>query len=369
MRKPKIAIMHDFLMQQGGAENVTLTLSELFPDAPIYTLFYDLKKVDKAFLSKDLRASFLQKIPFPFGKYQWVLPIMSIAVESLDFSDYDIVISSSNMHAKGILVGDHTLHISYIHTPVRYLWTETNSYVKNLKYPSIIKPFLTAYLTRLRQWDYIAAQRPDIYISNSKYVGRRIKKYYRRESILVYPPVEVDKFSIADEIGDYFLIGGRLVAYKKYDFAVKAFNRMRMKLKIFGEGPEYSRLKKIAGPNIEFLGRVSDQERTKLFQHCKAFLAPQTEDAGITLIEAMACGRPVISYRAGGAIETIIEGVTGEFFDHNEWESMADTIIRFDPKKYDPQTIRNHACNFSAEKFKNNIRAIVEQSWEKFLQQ
>lgn len=366
MKKPKIAIAHDFLMQHGGAENVTLELSEAFPEAPIYTLFYNLKKVNPAFANKDLRASFLQRVPFPLGRYQWVLPMMSIAAESLDFSDFDIVVSSSNVHAKGILVGEETLHLSYCHTPARYLWTETSSYVKSLKYPGFMKPFITSYLTNLRKWDFLAAQRPDVYVSNSRYVANRLRKYYRRESVTIYPPVETDKFSIADRQGDYFLIGGRLVAYKRYDYAIKAFNRMRMPLKVFGDGPELKRLKKAARPNIEFLGRVSDEERTRLFQGCRAFLFPQVEDAGITPVEAMACGRPVIAFRAGGALETVVEGVTGEFFDFEEWEAMADKIVRFDESKYDPQAIRQHAEKFSRERFRREIRAAVERSWEKF---
>ncbi len=365
MTKPRIAIVHDFLMQHGGAENVTLALSEIYPDAPIYTLFYRSHRVGNAFHSKNIRTSFLQKIPFPFGKYQWILPFMGIAIESFDFSSYDIVISSSNVHAKGIIVPENTLHISYCHTPARYLWRESASYVSNLHYPSIIKPCITAYLSSLRKWDYLAAQRPDFYIANSHHVRARILKYYRRESVVVFPPVEMDCFSLGSDSEDYFLIGGRLVAYKRYDMVIRAFNRLRIPLMIFGSGPEEKNLKKMAGANIQFAGKVSSEERTRLYQNCRAFLFPQVEDAGITPVEAMACGRPVIAYRAGGALETIIEGVTGEFFDWEEWEALADKVVRFDPKKYDPEKIRSHAMTFSKERFQSEIKNIVEEEWGK----
>lgn len=361
--KPRIALVHDFLMQHGGAENVTLAFSELFPDAPIYTLFYRKNFIGKAFDEKDIRTSYLQKVPFPFGKYQWALPFMVPAIESLDFSAYDIVLSSSNVHGKGIIVPESTIHIAYCHTPARYLWRETASYVANLHYPGWMKPFITLYLSHLREWDYLAAQRPDYYLANSRHVEERIRKYYKRESHVIYPPVEMGEFSLGSGEGDYFLAGGRLVAYKRYDMVIRAFNRLRMPLVVFGSGPELKKLKKMAGENIRFTGRISSLERTKLYQNCRAFLFPQIEDAGITPIEAFACGRPVIAYRAGGVVETLIEGVTGEFFDWEEWEALADKVVRFDPKKYDPKKIREHALKFSKERFKKEIYDFVMEKY------
>lgn len=364
MSKPRIAIVHDFLMQHGGAENVTLAFLEMFPEAPLYTLFYDLQRVGSEFQKREIRTSFLQRMPFPRGKYQWVLPLMGLATESFDLSSFDIVLSSSNVHSKGILVPEHVTHITYCHTPARYLWTESASYVKNLRYPSFIKPVITAYLSKLRAWDYLAAQRPDIFLANSQFVQKRIQKYYARESTVVYPPTSLENFSLGKGEGNYFLTGGRIVAYKRFDVAVRAFNRLRMKLKIFGDGPFLPVLKRIAGPNIEFFGRVSSEEKNKLFGGARAFLFPQIEDLGITAIEAMATGRPVIAYRAGGVQETIVEGVTGEFFNYDEWEALADAVVRFDERGYNSEMIRTHAFKFRKERFHDEIRKIIDEIWK-----
>ncbi len=364
MKKPRVAIVHDFLMQHGGAENVTLAFLEMFPEAPLYTLFYDLQRVGKEFQGREIRTSFLQKMPFPRGKYQWVLPLMGLATETFDFSSFDVVLSSSNVHSKGIIVPEHTTHIAYCHTPARYLWTESASYVKNLRYPSFVKPAIIAHLSKLRIWDYLAAQRPDIFLANSQFVQKRIKKYYGRESTVVYPPLSLENFCLGKGDGSYFLIGGRMVAYKKFDLAIRAFNRLRTKLKVFGEGPFLPVLQKIAGPNIEFLGKVSGEEKNKLFGGARAFLFPQVEDFGITAIEAMATGRPVIAYRAGGVKETILEGITGEFFDYDEWEALADAVVRFDEHKYNPETIRAHALSFRKERFHDEIQKIIDEIWK-----
>jgi len=356
----KIALIHDHLTQDGGAEKVLQVLQDMYNDAPTYTLFYDKQKM-KAFKDKKIITSFLQKMPFALRKYQMYLPFMPTATESYDLMDYDIVISSSSAFAKGVITRSNTLHVCYCHTPTRYLWSDTHRYVEELRYNKLIKKFIPSILTRLRQWDRLAADRVDYFVA----VARRINKYYRRDSTVIYPPVETDKFNISEKVNDYFLIGGRLVAYKSYDLAIHAFNNLKIPLKIFGEGPEKQRLEKMAKSNIEFLGKVTDKKLIELYSHCQAFIHPQIEDFGITAVEAMASGRPVIAYGAGGALETVIDGKTGKLFDEQSWESLADAVIRFQKEKFDPETIKIHAEKFRVDRFKKELTDFVNQHYQK----
>lgn len=383
-KKPKIALVHDHLTQHGGAENVLLTLQDIWPDAPTYTLIYDSRQVHQKFKGKDIRTSFLQRMPGAKKHYQWYLPLMPVATESYDLRGFDIVISSASALAKGVITQPETLHICYCHTPTRYLWTDTHSYVSELRYPAIIKKILPRYLSRLRVWDRLAADRVDVFVANSRLVSKRIKKYYERDSKVIYPPVDIENMQPAvpseritlgkplaedgarEEFKGFFLIGGRLVYYKRFDIAVRAFNKLGMKLKVFGVGPELEGLKKIAKPNVEFLGRVTEKEKIRLYQTAAAFLHPHEEDFGITAVEAMSCGAPVVAYKAGGALETIQEGKTGLFFEHQDWETLADTILRGDFSNFNEQDIHEHAQKFATEVFKTNIRSYVEQQWEQF---
>ncbi len=355
----KIALVHDMLVQEGGQERVLRALQELFPQAPTFVLIYNKNNKIKYYKDKDIRATFLQKMPNIENKYQWYLPLMSTAIESHDLSEFDIIFSSASSFAKGILCKPKTRHICYCHTPTRYLWSDAKGYVEDLPYPNLIKNILPFYLSHLRNWDWSAAQRVDKFLANSKVVKNRIARYYNQESRVIYPPVDVHKFYISSKDKDYFLIGGRLVPYKRYDLVIKAFNKLNEPLKIFGSGPELERLKTLAKPNIEFLGRVSEGKKTELYANCKAFLNPQEEDFGITTIEAMAAGRPVIAYKKGGAVETIIEGVTGEFFNDQTWEDLANTVIHFEPEKYNSQQIRQHALKFSKERFQKEIKQFI----------
>lgn len=362
MKKPKIALVHDHLAQDGGAEQVVKALQEMFPQAPIFTLIYDQKHTNDFFINKDIRTSFLQRIPLGVSRYQWYLAMMPLAIESHNLMDYDIVVSSASAFAKGIITKPNSIHICYCHTPTRYLWTDTYSYIQELKVNPIVKRMLPMTLRKLRQWDRLAADRVDYFVANSQTVKNRIKKYYNRDSQVIYPPVEIDKFFISHNPKKYYLAGGRLVPYKKIDLAVRAFSRLGIPLKVFGVGPETKILKKIAGDkgNIEFLGKISDDYKRKLFADCIAYLNPQEEDFGITAIEAMASGRPVIAYQAGGATETIIEGETGEFFDEQIWEDLADKIIRFQSEKFQPEKIKEYSKNFSIEKFKERIKNLLD---------
>ncbi|MFH0952048.1 MAG: glycosyltransferase [Patescibacteria group bacterium] len=362
----KVALIHEHLAQDGGAENVLRSFQKIYPEAPTYTLVYNKKEANPEFHGKDIRTSFIQRSPWGVRHYRWYLTLMPTAIESFDLSSYDVVLSSASAFAKGVITQPHTMHVCYCHSPTRYLWTDSHSYVQGLNYSNFIKKFIPPFLSRLRVWDKLAADRPDYYLANSLTVKKRITKYYRRHSDVIHPPVSVEQFTISDKIGNYYLIGGRLVSYKRYDLAVQAFNKLGLPLKIYGTGPEYKKLKEMAKDNIEFLGQVTNEERKKLYAECIAFIHPQEEDFGITPLEAMASGRPTIAYAAGGALETILPGITGEYFEDQDWESLADKVIRLKPENYDPLKIRAHAEEFSEEKFKTRIKQYIEDKWREF---
>lgn len=369
----KIALVHDHLAQDGGAENVLREIAQIFPDAPIYTLLYDSQNANSFFKNKKIYTSFLEKLPLVKKKYQLFLPLMPYAVESFSFSNYDVVLSDTSSFAKGIITNPRTLHICYCHTPTRYLWSDAftpiNPLEKHFLAKYFVRPISKYYRGRLRIWDRLAADRVDEYIANSHFIKDRIKKYYRKDATVIYPPVEIDRFKINDpstEVGasNYFLVGGRLVNYKRYDIVIEAFNRLNIPLKVFGSGPEEKKLRRMAKKsNIQFLGRVSEEEKAKLYSKCLAFLHPAEEDFGITVVEAMASGRPVIAYGAGGALETVIDGKTGKFFDEQNWAALAEAIVRFKNSDYNSEQIRAHARNFSVEKFRENISKYVEEKW------
>ncbi|MFA6422215.1 MAG: glycosyltransferase [Candidatus Buchananbacteria bacterium] len=355
----KIALIHDHLVQNGGAEQVVKALKDMYSEAPIFTLLAD-KKVCKNF-NCEVNTSFLQNFPLSIKKYQWFLPLMPAAAEALDLMGYDLILSSASSFAKGVIVNPKAIHICYCHTPTRYLWNDTHSYIQNLNVNDVTKIFLPLLMQKLRIWDSLAASRVDHFIANSQNIQRKIERYYGRQSEVIYPPVNTDNFFITSGPKKYFLAGSRLVPYKRIDLAVKAFTRLGIPLKIFGVGPEMMKLKEMAGGNIEFLGDVSPTEKAILYSNCLAYINPQDEDFGITAVEAMASGRPVIAYRSGGALESIIEGITGDFFDEQCWEDLADKIIRFDNSKYDSEIIRNHAKKFDISVFRDKFGSFVNK--------
>lgn len=361
----KIALVHDYLAQDGGAEKVLEAFHEIWPDAPIFVLFYDKNKLPR-FAQADIRESFIAKLPYGRTRYQWFLPMMPIATERHNLHKFDVVFSSTSAFAKGVLTRPETVHISYCHTPTRYLWTDTHEYIADLKYNAIIKSFLPRLIHRMRIWDKMSVDRVDHFIANSDTVRQRIHKYYRRESDIIHPPVDTHKFFISNDAKEYFVTGGRMVPYKRFDLVVHVFNRLRWPLKIYGDGPELENLKKMALPNIEFLGRISDEEKAKVLSKAKAFIHPQVEDFGITPVESMACGRPVIAYPVGGATETVIPGKTGVFFHEQTWESLLDAVLHFDEHKWDSNVIRAHALNFASENFKRKIKNYIENKYEEF---
>jgi len=366
----KIALIHDHLAQDGGAEKVLKVLADLFPDAPIYTLLYEKKHVDKYFKGRIIETSIIQKLPGGVKYYQWYMPFMPMAVEFYDLRGFDLVISDTSSFAKGVITLPEVPHICYCHTPTRYLWSDTHQYINELKYHKTIKKAISLVLSRIRIWDRLAADRVDAFIANSKTVQKRIKKYYKRDSSLIYPPVETDMFYISDiskkeKEERYFLIGCRLAPYKRVDLVVEAFKELGddYRLKIFGDGVDLKRLKKMAkgSKNIEFLGRIKEEEKAKLYSNALAFINPQEEDFGITAVESMASGRPVIAYNKGGAKETVIAEKTGLLFNEQNKESLMKAVKDFCPHQFNPHEIREHAKQFSVDRFKNNILDFIER--------
>lgn len=291
------------------------------------------------------------------------MPLMPAATERYDLSGYDVVLSSTSAFAKGVITRPETIHVCYCHTPTRYLWSDTHSYINELGLPSLIKKIVPLMLTSIRQWDRLSADRVDQFVANSDTVRGRIKKYYKRGSDVIHPPVDTHKYAIAPKVGNYYVAGGRLVAYKRFDIVVRAFNKLGIPLKIFGVGPEMDNLRKEAKKNIEFLGRVSEEEKSRLYGEAIAYLHPQEEDFGITPVEAMAAGRPVIAYRKGGATETVIENETGVFIEEQSWEELANQIIRFRQEDFNPHKIREHARKFDVNSFKRKIREYTERAF------
>jgi len=361
----KIALVHDYLAQDGGAERVLKALHEIWPEAPIFVLFHDKKKIT-SFPDENIKESFISRLPFGRTSYQWYLPWMPLATESHDLKGFDVVISTSSMFSKGIITSPDTLHISYCHTPPRFLWADHYAYISDLRQNRIIKSFLPGMIHRLRMWDRMSVDRVDHFIANSKTVQQRINKYYRRESDVIYPPVDTHLFKPQQNVGDYYIAGGRLVPYKRIDLVIKVFNRLRWPVKIFGTGPEMSSLKKIAKSNVEFLGHITDEEKADLLSKARALIHPQLEDFGITAIESMASGRPIIAYSQGGAAETVTPNETGKFFNRQNWESLFDAVLNFNYENWDSQKIREHSLKFNPENFKSGIKKYTEDRFEEF---
>lgn len=357
----KLALVHEHLAQDGGAEKVLLQFQQLFPQAPTYTLVYRPEHTNSAFRGKDIRTSFIQHLPAGASRYRWYLPFMPSAVERYNLTSYDVVLSSASGFAKGVITRPDAVHLCYCHSHTRYLWNDSYEYLESLPYNRLFKRMIGQYLSFLRMWDRLAADRVDHFIANSRAIQAGIRKYYRRDSTIIYPPVAIHRFSIAPDRDKYYLTGGRLVAYKHFDIAIHACNRLGLPLKIFGAGPEEKKLRGLAKGNIEFVGKLPERDLVQLFSRAMAFINPQEEDFGITAVESMAAGRPVIAYGRGGALETVVPGKTGVFFDEQAWEPLADALLRFRPGDYDPEAIRAWAERFSEARFAHEIRAFVDR--------
>ncbi len=360
----KVALVHDFLVKLGGAEKVLQSLAEIFPDAPIYTTIYDQKKCGGVFPKERVRSSFLQRWPgFLRRRYPLLLSWMPLAVESFDLMDFDLVISSSGAFSHGVLTSSAAKHICYCHSPMRYAWDYTHRYLEEKKVGWLLRKIAGRKLHKLRLWDQVAADRADFYIANSQHVQSRIEKYYRLPARVIYPPVAVESFNAAGEKGDYFLIIATLTPYKKIDIAVNLFNRLGKKLVIVGDGPQKAYLERIAAKNVEIKGRLSDGELRHYLENCRALIQMNEEDFGINVVEAMACGKPVLAYGVGGAAELVQSGFNGELFYAYDYAVLENALAKLmiNELKYHPQKIRERAMQFSGERFKKEILDLVKE--------
>lgn len=354
----KVAIVYDRVNKWGGAERVLLALHEIFPEAPLYTAVYDPIGAPWAKVFPEIKTSFLQKFPFARSNHELLAPLMPLAFESFDFSGFDLVISVTSEAAKGIKTKPGTLHICYCLTPTRYLWSHYNEYFKGRAFKAVAKLFIN----RLRKWDKMASQRPDKIIAISTEVKNRIKKYYDRESNIIFPPVNTSMIRINRvDKRKHFLVVSRLVGYKKVDLVIETFNRLGYPLVIVGTGREEKKLKRMAGDNIKFAGQISENDLTMYYVGAKALVMPQEEDFGIVAVEAQGYGVPVIAYGKGGATDTVIDERTGILFDQQSVESLTKAIIRFEKMKFVVDNLYTNAKRFSKEIFKSNVLDLISK--------
>lgn len=353
----KVVLVHDWLIHMRGGEKVLEALAEIFPDAPIYTLFYDRAKLSPMLKNRTVHASFLQNVPGILKFYRWLLPFMPIIIQSLKIDHADLVISTSHCVAKGIPIPKGAKHICYCHTPMRYLWGFEDEYFG--KFPGVVRIFIRWIFTFLRQWDLESNQHVDLFIANSENVRTRIQKYYRRDATVIYPPADVDFFKPSNLKKDFYLVVSAFVPYKKIDLVIEAFNGLDRKLMIVGEGPldsVYRQLKK--NPDILFLGSVSDTKLRELYAEAKAVIFPTEEDFGIVPVEAQSAGTPVIAYGKGGALESV---KTGLFFSEQTAESLRRAVLEFEKKEFDLSSISAKVLIFSRQSFKQTIRKHIQR--------
>lgn len=355
----RVALVHDFLLDLRGAERVFLRICDQFPDADIFTSVYDPKGTEGRFEDRRVITSWLQRMRPTAHTFRPLLPFYPGAMESLDLRGYDLVISSSSAWAHGVIPEDGAVHVCYCHNPFRYAWSEREA---TLAARGVItRPVLAGIMRRWRQWDYIAAQRVDAYIANSETTRARIDRYFGRDAAVIYPPVEVTRFS-PGPVGDHYLVLSELMAHKRIEVAVRAFSRLNLPLVVAGNGPDMRRLQRLAGPTVRFAGRVSDREAEHLLRSCRALVVTATEEFGIAAVEAQASGRPVIALRRGGVQETVIEGETGVFFERPEPASLAAAVTAFDPMSIDPADCVAQAMRFSPERFSSALAGVVAEA-------
>ncbi len=363
----RVAIIHYWLVGMRGGEKVLEALCEMFPQADIYTHVYDPEEVSDTIRRHTVRTTFIQRLPRSRRMYKHYLPLMPLALEQLDLREYDLVVSSESGPAKGVLTAPDTLHLCYCHTPMRYLWDMYHDYRRSAG--RLTAALMVPLAHYLRLWDIASAARVDGFAANSEHVARRVRKHYRRECTVLHPPVDLSSCSASKRRDDYYLFVGQLVDYKRADLAVEACVRLGRRLVVIGDGECRKLLEKKADKNIQFLGRQPDEVLHEHYSSCRALLFPGEEDFGLVPVEAMANGAPVLAYARGGALETVTDGVSGLFFQHQDAESLATCIQAFEQQesRFDPDTIAKHASRFSPEQFRQGFQAFLtrhaQESW------
>jgi glycosyltransferase involved in cell wall biosynthesis len=356
----KVAIVHYWLVSMRGGEKVLEALCELFPTAEIFTHVYDPHAVSSVIRRQEIKTTLISRLPFATRLYKNYLPLMPMALEQLDLREYDLVISSESGPAKGVLTRPDALHVCYCHSPMRYIWNMYIEYKKSAN--PFMRPIITWLAGSLRIWDQNSSNRVDLFIANSENIKRQIRKYYRRDSVVVYPPVDVDAFVPTVQDGGYYLAVGQLVRYKRMDLAIEACSRLGRRLIVVGEGEEYDTLHRIAGPTVSLVGKQDAADLQEYYRGCRALIFPGEEDFGIVPVEAMASGKPVIALRRGGAIETVVHGHTGLFFEEQSAEALERSIRHFEEieASFDASAIAQHARRFSRDEFKRRFLLALE---------
>jgi glycosyltransferase involved in cell wall biosynthesis len=357
---PRTAIVADYLNQRGGAEWVVAVLHEIFPDAPIFTTILDPESLWPPLREARIVASWMQKLPSIRRHFKKYLPLYYLAIERLDLTGFDQVISSSCAFGLGARAQPGALHICYCHTPARFIW-EYDRYMEKEAVHPVVRRVLRTVMAGARRWDRMIARRPHHYVANSTAVAHRIRRCYGRDAVVIPPPVDVDRFSVAEGPGDHYLVVSRLNAYKRIDLAIQAFNVLKRRLVIVGEGPHRPVLERLAGPHIRFVGWVPDRDVVRLYRSCRALVMPGEEDFGIAVVEAGAAGRPVVAYQAGGALDTVVEDVTGVFFSEPTIDALVGAVQRLERQRWNPRGIRARAERFGIPSFKGRFRAFVAE--------
>jgi glycosyltransferase involved in cell wall biosynthesis len=353
----KVALVHDFLLDVRGAERVFLELCNMWPQADIYTAVYDECGTEGRFADRVVHTSFLQRLRPSARTFRALLPLYPAAIESFDLSDYDLVVSSSSAWAHAVLCDERSVHVSYCHNPFRYAWNDRDRTLARQRDP-VSRAFLRGAFRRWRQWDWIAAQRTDRYVANSRTTQARIRAYFGRDSLVVYPPVNTARFS-PGAVGDHYAIISELMSHKQIDVAIGAFNTLRRPLIVIGDGPDARRLRRLAGPTVHFTGRATDAAVSQILQGARALIVTSTEEFGMASVEGQAAGRPVIAKRAGGSLETVLDGVTGCFWTGGA-DQLASVVLQFDDGAVDPQACTRNAARFDAASFRRGLLEEIE---------
>jgi glycosyltransferase involved in cell wall biosynthesis len=357
---PRVALIHDFLLDVRGAERVFAALCDLYPQADLFTAVYDERGTEGWFEHRTINTSFLQRLRPTARTFRPLLPLYPYAMEALDLSGYDVVVSSSSAWAHGVLVDPEAVHVSYCHNPFRYAWNAREQTLT--QHRGITRAALGVILQRWRMWDFVAAQRVDRYVANSETTRRRILRYFDREATVIHPPVETARFRPVDAPGDAYVVLSELMPHKRIDVAVEAFNKLRLPLVVVGNGPDARRLRRLAGPTISFTGRIPDAEVATLLAESRALVVTATEEFGIAAVEAQAAGRPVVALREGGARETVVEGVTGTFYETPAPEALAAAVHHFDAQAIDPADCVRNARRFDVGHFRRGMAEVVDDA-------